>query len=249
MKVSIITVVFNNAKFIGNCINSIQHQTYKSIEHIVIDGGSTDGTKEIINKYKERIAIYISEPDQGMYDGLNKGLKLATGDVIGILHSDDILDNNSIIEKIANEFSKASIDGLYGNLVYVNQNNPDKIIRYWESKEFYPEIIRKGWMPPHPTLFLRKNVVDKTGTFDLKFKIAADYDFMLRVLLTPGIKLKYLPVVITKMRTGGKSNRSFTNIIRKSWDDYCILKKNNAGGIITLLHKNFSKINQFFKRH
>ena len=248
MKISIITVVYNNEKYIEDCLQSVQLQTYKSIEHIVIDGNSTDGTNEIIKRYKENIAIYKSEPDLGMYDALNKGYKLATGDIIGILHSDDVFENNSIIEKIANEFINFNIDGLYGNLIYVNPNRPDKIIRYWESKEFYPGIIRKGWMPPHPTLFLRKNFIDKIGTFDLRFKIAADYDFMLRVLLTPGVKLKYLPIVITKMRTGGKSNRSIKNIIRKSWDDYCILRKNKAGGLITLLLKNVSKIKQFFER-
>ncbi len=246
MKVSIITVVFNNKKFIKDCLLSVQSQTYNSIEHIVIDGGSTDDTLEIISKYKNKIDIFISEPDKGMYDALNKGLKIASGDIIGLLHSDDVFYNSKTIELIVNEFSKNNIDGIYGNLIYVNQNNPDKILRYWKSKDFLPKMIKQGWMPPHPTLFLKKYIIEKTGLFDLQFKIAADYDYMLRVLQTPEIKLKYIPDVITKMRSGGKSNKGIKNIILKSWNDYCILRKNNAGGLITLIRKNISKIGQFF---
>lgn len=245
MVVSIITVVFNNKKYIEDCLVSVQSQTYKAIEHIVIDGGSTDGTLEILEKHKSKIFKLIIERDAGMYDALNKGFKLASGQIIGLLHSDDVFNNNSVIESIANEFSKGNIDGLYGNLIYVSQTNPQKIQRYWESKEFNPKMIAQGWMPPHPTLFLQKKVIEKTGYFDLNFKIAADYDYMLRVLQTQGIRLKYLPIVITKMRTGGKSNKSLRNIFLKSWDDYCILKKNKAGGMVTLIRKNTSKIGQF----
>ena len=246
MKISVITVVYNNSLHIKDCLNSISSQTYSDIEHIVIDGNSSDGTQQIISGFKDKIAIYKSEPDKGMYDALNKGLALATGDVIGVLHSDDIFAHNQVIERIAEKLASSGADVLYGDLTYVDARDPEKIIRYWKSCGFEPRMLRKGWMPPHPTLFIKRELVLKTGFFDLSFKIAADYDYMLRVLQTPGITLAYLDEIITKMRVGGKSNRSFSNIVRKSYEDYKILKKNKTGGLLSLLLKNTSKVKQFF---
>ncbi len=248
MKLSIITAVFNNFKYIGNCIESVLSQTYNPIEYIVIDGGSTDGTLKLIEKYKPQLSYFISEPDGGIYDALNKGIKIASGDIIGILHSDDLFANCDVLKTVADTFSETYADVLYGDLLYVDKNAPLKIIRYWKSKPYNDRLLKKGWMPPHPTLFLKKEVVKSVGYFNINYKISADYDYILRVFRTPGLKLKYLPVTISHMRTGGLSNRSIKNILLKSKEDYRIIKEHKIGGIITLIMKNFSKIIQFFNR-
>jgi glycosyltransferase len=244
MKVSIITSVYNNKETIKEALYSVFSQTYKNIEYIIVDGKSNDGTMDIIKKYEKQIDIIVSEPDNGIYDGLNKGVKLATGDIIAFLHSDDIYSTNTIVEEIVKNFIDTKADGVYGDLVYTPKENTTKILRYWKSKAFHSHMLRSGWMPAHPTLFLKRSVYEKYGNFDLSFKIAGDYDFMLRVL-SAGIKVVYLPKVIYKMRVGGASNRSLKNIIRKSKEDLKALRKNNIGGISTLLIKNFSKIGQF----
>jgi glycosyltransferase involved in cell wall biosynthesis len=248
VKISIITAVYNNKSLIAECIESVLSQSYKNIEHIIIDGGSTDGTKEIILKYQSKIANFVCEPDNGMYDAINKGISKATGEVIGLLHSDDLFADITIISQIAETFLKTSADGVYGNLLYVDRSNISKIIRNWKSSPFLRNKLNQGWMPPHPTLFLKKVVADKIGFFNTNYKIAADYDFMLRTLKTPGLKFEYIPSVITCMRVGGASNRNFKNIIRKSWEDYLILKRNKVGGFLTLLLKNFSKLGQFLTK-
>ncbi len=248
MTISIITAVYNNKNYIADCIESVLLQSYKNIEHIIIDGGSVDGTKEILENYRSKIACYISEPDKGMYDAINKGISEATGDIIGILHSDDLFAGKNIVAEIANTFLKTNADGVYGDLLYVERANVSKIIRYWKSSPFLVGNLKKGWMPPHPTLFLRKDVLNKTGFYNTNYKIAADYDFMLRVLTTPGLRFECVPSVITHMRTGGASNRSIKNIILKSWEDYLILKRNKVGGFYALFLTNFSKLGQFFRR-
>jgi glycosyltransferase len=245
MKISIITSVWNNKETIKDAIESVLSQTYKNIEYIVVDGASSDGTIEIVQKYRDNITKFISEKDSGIYDGLNRGISLATGDVVAFLHSDDIYANYTIIEEIAQQFeSDESLDGIYGDLVYTPKNDTDKVLRYWKSKEFEIGLLSKGWMPAHPTLFLKREMYEKYGKFDLDFKIAADYDFMLRILKS-NINVKYFPKVIYKMRVGGESNKSIKNIILKSKEDLKALKKNNVGGIFTLIIKNLSKIKQF----
>jgi glycosyltransferase len=249
LKVSIITAVYNNSATIEDAIVSVASQTYKPIEHIIIDGGSGVETISVINKYRNNLALVVSEPDKGIYDALNKGLTRATGDIIGLLHSDDIFGSNTVIEQIVNVFSNEHPDGVYGNLVYVDKNKTDKIIRYWQSNNFDINSLKKGWMPPHPTLFLKKELISKTGFYSLNYRIAADYDFMLRVLTTPQTKFQYIPTVITKMRLGGASNRNLKNIVIKMWEDYKILKKNRVGGLWALMLKNILKVGQFFKSH
>ncbi len=246
MKISIITACYNSAATLEKTIQSIASQSYSNIEYLVIDGDSKDSTLLIIEKYKLHISHWISEPDKGIYDALNKGIQLATGDVIGFLHSDDLLASNSIVAQIAKEFENKEIDGTYGNLEYVDKTHINRVIRYWESEKFYPKLLQKGWMPAHPTLFLKKEVYDKHGFFNLSYKIAADYDFMLRILKDKTLKFSYLPIVITKMRVGGVSNRSLKNIIQKTKEDYRAVTSNNLGGVFIILRKNFSKIKQFF---
>ena len=247
IKVSIITVVRNGEKTIKDTIESVLSQTYSDIEYILIDGCSTDKTVEIINGYEKQISKFISEPDEGIYDGLNKGVSLATGDVIAFLHSDDVYANETVISDIVNCFDN-NTQGVYGDLVYTDKVDVNKVFRYWKSCDFSPSLLSKGWMPPHPTLFLRREVYQKYGAFDISFKIAGDYDFMLRIL-KDNIAVKYLPQVIYKMRLGGESNRSIKNILDKSKEDLRAMRNNKINNpFFALFYKNASKIMQLVRR-
>jgi glycosyltransferase len=246
MKFSIITAVFNNKDLIGSCIESVVSQSHSPVEYIVIDGGSTDGSREIIEKHKGQISYFVSEPDKGVYDALNKGIDAATGDVVGVLHSDDFFANSLVLKNIAEVFREYDPDVVYGDLLYVSQYDTSKIIRYWKSKPFEKHFLKKGWMPPHPTLFIKSSVVKSVGYFNLDYKISSDYDYVIRVFQTPGLKIRYLPLVISCMRLGGASNKNILNIYKKSMEDYKIIRKNRIGGLGTLIIKNFSKLNQFF---
>ena len=246
MKISVITVTYNNQQTIEQSIQSVLNQTYKDIEYIVIDGNSTDETLKIINKYRDKIALIISEADKGMYDALNKGIMKASGDIIGFLHADDFYPSDKILEKVEHTFKVYASQSVYGDLDYVSAENPEKIIRKWKSGKFEFNELRKGWMPPHPTFFVLREVYWKYGFFNLNYKIAGDYDLMLRFLGKHKITTAYLPEVLVKMRWGGKSNKSIKNIILKSKEDYKALKNNKVGGLYSLFMKNFRKINQFF---
>lgn len=247
MKVSIITATYNSSKTIVDAIDSVNTQNYNSIYHVFKDGKSSDATVKLINVNATRNPIVISEADNGLYDAINKSINIANGDVIGFLHSDDIFASKSVISEIIEKIRLENLDGVYGNLNYVHHNDTSKIIRRWKSADFNPKLLNLGWMPAHPTLFLKKEVYQKHGNFDLKYNISADYDFMLRVLKDESLKFGYLPNVITNMRVGGASNRSLRNIIIKSIEDYKIIKSHNLNGLLTLLLKNLSKIPQFFK--
>jgi len=248
MKISIITSVYNNEKTIEDAIKSVLSQTYPNIEYIVVDGASKDNTVSVIKKYQDKISTFVSERDKGIYDGLNKGVSLATGDVIAFLHSDDIYADENIISEVVEHFKRTNTDSIYGDLVYVDKEDTSKIFRYWKSGEYSFKKLCNGWMPPHPTFFVKKEFYDKYGKFDLDFGIAADYDFMLRMLGKYKITTSYLPKVLYKMRVGGASNRSLKNIIQKSREDIKALKNNNIGGLHTIILKNLSKIPQFLKK-
>ncbi len=247
MKFSIITAVYNNAATISDAIESVLSQTHDDIEYIVIDGASTDGTKEIIEGYREHIATFVSEADKGIYDALNKGIANATGDVICFLHSDDIYEDKSVIEKANAMFEQSGAESIYGDLVYVKKENVSKVIRYWKSGDFTPVKLERGWMPPHPTFMVKRSVYEAHGGFDTSFRIAADYDTVLRFLGVQGISTSYLPQVMVKMRLGGESNKSFANLKKKTAEDIKALQKNGIGGYGTIAIKNFSKISQFLK--
>ncbi len=248
MKVSIITAILNNKELIEDCINSVLNQPCQNIEYIVIDGGSTDGTLEIIKKYKDKISKWISEPDKGIYDGLNKGIRLATGDIVGFLHTDDFYAHDKVIETVVSNMEKYNVDSCYGDLLYVDKNNTNKIIRYWKSQPYRDGLFKKGWMPPHPTFFVKKEVYEKYGYFNTDFKIASDYELMLRFLHKYKISTCYIPEVLIKMRLGGASNRSLKNLITKTTEDYRAWKVNNLKrSFYTIPFKNLSKIPQFFK--
>lgn len=249
MKISIITATYNSEKALPSAIEAIKNQTYPNIEWIVVDGLSKDGTIELIESNSDIISNWVSEKDKGIYDALNKGVKMATGDVIGFLHSDDFFADAKAIENIVAKFIASSADGVYGDLEYVQSQDVTKIVRYWKSKSFERKNLKKGWMPPHPTLFLKKEVYAKHGLFDLSYSISGDYDFMLRILNDDKLEFAYLPEVITKMRVGGASS-NLGNVKQKMKEDVCAIRKNQIGyAPLVLFRKNFSKITQFIKRN
>ena len=246
MKISIITIVRNNVKSVEDCIQSVVSQTYKNKEYIVIDGRSTDGTLETINHYRDEITTIVSEKDYGHIDAMNKGIRLATGDVLGFLHSDDFYASPEVIEKIATTFKEKDTDSVYGDLIYVGRNNPNKIIRYWKSGKFNIEKIKNGWMPPHPSFFVKKKIYEKYGLLNnTDFKISMDYEIILRFLYRYRISIAYLPEAIVKMRWGGVSNRSIGNIVAKTKEDLKACRMYGLGPY-TLFKKNMSKVPQFF---
>lgn len=253
MKFSIITICYNPGNSIRTAIESVLSQDYSNIEYIIIDGASTDGTVELVKSYGDKINRFISEPDKGLYDALNKGINLTTGEVIGFVNADDLLAGVNVISDIARGFDGTGVDALYGDLIYVAKDDTDRVIRYWKSGEYSPSRLKYGWMPPHPALYVRRHIYEKAKLpngeyFDTSLSIAADYDFMTRILGRLGTSVVYLPKVLVKMRLGGKSNRSPASIIRKSHEDYLAIRRNEIGGVGTLLAKNFRKIPQFFMR-
>ena len=249
MKISIITATYNSEQTILDTLKSLQKQTYSNIEHIIIDGNSSDKTIQIVKENSACLHTIISEPDKGIYDALNKGIKLATGDVIGFLHSDDLFASNAAVEDIVSTFKSINCDAVYGDLKYVAQDDTSKVIRLWKSGEYNSKSIKLGWMPPHPTFFMKRELYEKLGGFDLDFKIAADYDSLLRYLWVNKITLAYIPKVLTLMRVGGASNRSLRNILKKTKEDISALSKNKVPIIQAIMMKNLTKIPQFiFKK-
>jgi glycosyltransferase involved in cell wall biosynthesis len=247
MQFSIITATYNCESSIANCINSVFSQTYSKIEHILIDGNSTDNTLKTISLVPNRISKIISEPDRGIYDAINKGIAISTGDIIGLLHSDDEFASCRIIGEVAKKFQETDADIIYGDLEYVKKKDRNSIVRYWRGKPFNRSLINKGWMPAHPTLFVRSEVLKKYGLYNTKFQISSDYEFMIRLMKSDDLKLEYLPIVMIKMSLGGVSNRNIRTIILKSLEDYSIMKMYKLPmPLIILLRKNLSKLNQFF---
>ena len=249
MKVSIITISYNSAETIEDTIKSVVGQDYPNIEYIIIDGASKDETLSIIGKYKDKIAKVVSERDKGIYDAMNKGVENATGDIIGILNSDDYYYDESVISEVVRLFEKENTDGLYADLVYVDRADSDKVIRYWKSGEYQPGKFLKGWMPPHPTFFVKKEVYEKFGLYSTDLRSAADYEFMLRVIHKHNISLSYMPRILTKMRVGGMSNVSLKNRWKANMEDRRAWKINGLKPKwYTLTVKPLSKILQFLNK-
>ncbi len=247
MKVSLITVVYNAEKYLRDCMESVFLQTFPDIEYIVIDGGSKDGTLSIIEDYRDRIDFFLSEKDQGMYDALNKGIKVATGDIIGILNGDDMLADMHVIGKIVATFEKDEADAVYGNLNYISGTNTKRIIRKWISKPFTKKDLESGWMPAHPTLYLKRAVFEKFGSYSLKYGTAGDYEMMLRLLYQNKISARFLDELIVDMRVGGMSNSNLRQRIKTIINDYKAIKANGIPfALKTLLLKKLVKIPQFF---
>jgi glycosyltransferase involved in cell wall biosynthesis len=249
MKVTIITVCFNSTSTIEGTIQSVLSQDYTDIEYLIIDGVSTDGTLEKIQKYKHQIAGFVSEKDKGLYDAINKGILMAKGDLIGLLHSDDIYQGPDVISQVVKELKASHAESLYADLLYVDKFDLNKVSRFWKSKPYKQGLFQEGWMPPHPTFFVKREVYNRLGLFNLTLKSAADYELMLRFLHKNKISVSYLPRVIIKMRVGGKSNVSFWNRLignredRKAWEINGL-----KPGLFTMIRKPLSKISQFYKR-
>ena len=248
MKISIITVSYNSAATIRDTILSVQAQTYKPVEYIIVDGKSKDDTAEIIQSFGAGISQFISEPDKGLYDAMNKGIKMASGEVIGILNSDDFYSDDQVLSDVMALF-KPGIDAVYADLVYVDPVNTSKVVRTWHSGAYRNGAFKKGWMPPHPTFFVRRELYEKFGGFTDQLKSAADYEIMLRFIHKEKINLAYLPRVIVSMRAGGASNASLKNRLNANREDRMAWKMNGLKpGAFTFIRKPLSKIGQFFKK-
>ena len=248
MRVSIITATYNSAQTISGCIASVNNQSYQNIEHIIIDGDSKDNTVKLIHSQPNRVKRLVSEPDKNIYDAINKGITLATGDIIGFLHSDDFFETNDILKQVVRAFEDSGADIVYGNILYVDRINPNKVIRTWVSNSFHYENLRKGWMPAHTTFYVKREIYKKYGLYDTSFKISADYDLMLRFLGLHHVSSYFLDITFLRMRYGGASNKFSNNFLRRK-EDYRAIRKNKIGGFSTLILKNLRKLGQFFNNH
>lgn len=246
-KLSLITVTYNSLSTLQATVASVLAQDFTNIEYIVIDGASTDGTASWLQENNQGITRWISEKDLGIYDAMNKGLQMATGEIVGFLHADDVFANSEILKNVMKLVEQNNADLLYGDLEYVSDQDSSKVIRYWKSGSYSFSKLRKGWMPPHPTVYFKRNLIELYGYFDTSYSISADYEWLLRVLKSR-LNVVYLPQVMIQMRVGGTSNRSLANIIRKSREDYRALRTHKIGSLFTLINKNTSKLGQFFSR-
>jgi glycosyltransferase len=226
VKVSIITVTYNSEKYLVDCIESVRKQTYGNIEHIIVDGKSTDGTVKIIQKNAHHLAAWISETDRGMYDAINKGMRMATGDIVGVLNSDDMFASADVIMDIVACFDETGTEAIYGDLVYVDPVTPQKVLRYWKGIPFKRSRFRYGWMPAHPTFYIKRELIAKFGGYENHYFTAADYELMARYLYKFRVRATYLPKLIVKMRMGGMSNSNLYTRLRANRRDYLAMKRN-----------------------
>ena len=244
LKVSIVTVVYNNRAHITDCIESVLNQTYPHIEHIVVDGGSTDGTCEMVKPYLKFLGAFVSEPDKGLYDALNKGIGMATGDVIGVLHSDDLFYEPETVAKVVAEFGRSRADLVYANGMYVPRDDIWRIKRVYKAKPFFKYYMNFGWIPLHTTIYVRRELFEQYGLYDDSFAIASDYDISLRWFENPAIKKHFLDEWVVKMRLGGKSTSANLQK-RKSTEDLVIIKRHHLIGLFTLACKISRKVPQY----
>jgi glycosyltransferase involved in cell wall biosynthesis len=244
--ISIITVSFNSIRTLADTINSVLAQTYQNIEYIVIDGSSTDGTADLVKSFGNRISKFISEPDNGIYDAINKGIKLSTGDVVGIINSDDFFSDAKIIEKVAKSFEMNEIDAVFGDACFVDPVETSRIVRYYSSKKFNMGKFRFGFMPAHPSFYVRRELFDKLGYYRTDYKIAADFELLLRFLLINRIRYRYLEIPFVSMRTGGVSNRSvFSNFILNREISRACRENGIRTNYLQIYSKYFTKIFEY----
>jgi glycosyltransferase involved in cell wall biosynthesis len=250
MKISIITVCYNSAKTIGCTLRSVREQSFGDIEHVVIDGGSIDNTLNVVSEEGTHVSILISETDGGIYDAMNKGIANATGDIIGFINADDFYASTESLAIVASVFDDPNVDACYGDLCYVLQEDTSTVVRYWQSSKFSPSAFEIGLCPPHPTFFVRREFYERLGGFDLSYKIAADLELMVRFLAVHKIRAKYIPEVLVKMRLGGTTNRSLSNIVKQNKEILHALKSHGLRSSIVklILNKTVSRGLQFFVR-
>tara|TARA_B100001093_G_C26787965_1_gene997578 strand:+ start:321 stop:1085 length:765 start_codon:yes stop_codon:yes gene_type:complete len=252
VKISIITVSYNSYNVILNCLESVNTQENVDVEHIVIDGASTDGTLPLLESKREQLEYLISEPDKGIYYAMNKGIELATGDIIGFLNTDDFYASSDILKKVSTLFNNnPDLDACYADLIYVNQTDTSKNIRYWKSSKFKPGLFSRGWSPPHPTFFARNSVYKRFGSFDLTYRIASDTELMMRFLEINKIKVRYIPQLWVKMRMGGTTNKSLRNILLQNGEVLSALNYHNlpVNYVSFFICKIISRGLQFLKRY
>ncbi|HEY8659825.1 MAG TPA: glycosyltransferase family 2 protein [Hanamia sp.] len=248
MKVTIITVTLNSEKYLSDCIASVRQQSHRDIEHIIIDGKSTDGTLKIIRDNSAYITNWISETDRGMYDAINKGMKMATGDIIGILNSDDMLASPDVIRNIAECFKNSKTDAVYGDLVFVDPADTKKITRFWKGISYKRYRFKYGWMPAHPTFYIRRGLIQQYGLYENHYFTSADYEFMARYLFRHKVSATYLEQMVVKMRTGGASNGNLMRRLRANRRDYLAMKKNHIPfSFFVSILKPLGKIRQYHK--
>ncbi len=247
VKISVVTATWNCADTVGDCLSSVAAQTYKNREHVVIDGASTDDTLKVLKAHENELAVLVTEKDSGIYDALNKGIARSTGEVVGFLHADDIYGDPEVLARIAAAFSDPDVCAVYGDLLYVRKSDVSQVVRHWVSSPFSLGRLKWGWMPAHPTLYVRREWYSRIGGFDTRYRISADYFSVLSLFSLPGFNSVYLPAVFVKMRLGGASNKSLRNILRKSREDLDALRRSGVGGLGALVWKNISKVRQFLK--
>ena len=254
MRISVVTVCYNAAHTLVDAVDSVLGQTSDpsapfELEYIVVDGASTDGTLDLLARHRNRIATLISEPDNGLYDAMNKGIKAATGDVVAILNADDVYASTDVLARVAATFRDSGVEAVYGDLNYVTADNLSKVTRRWNAGAYTQGAFRRGWMPPHPTLFIRRACYDRWGLFTLKLRSAADYELMLRFIHRHGMTLAYLPETLVLMRAGGVSNASFKHRIRAHREDWKAWRMNGYHpSPLTMLAKPLRKLPQFLSR-
>lgn len=247
MKISIVTPAFNSAKTIRHTIESVARQTYPNVEYIIVDGGSQDATAKIVAHYPNVVDLFISEPDRGVYDAMNKGIRAASGDIIAILNSDDFYTHSHVLEQIATAFQQSGADSVYGDLQYVDQHNPHQVVRHWESGVFKRRSFLAGWMPPHPAFFVKRTVYQRYGLFNLSLKNSADYELMLRFLYKHQVSAVYVPDVLVRMRVGGLSNATWRGRLRANREDRAAWKINGIKPrFYTTILKPLRKLQQFY---
>lgn len=227
-KVSIITASFNSERTIGETFLSLSVQTHPQVEHILVDGGSSDSTVAIAKAQGNRLTKLVSEADSGIYDAMNKGVNLATGDIVGTLNADDVYADNQVLKKVVDVFSDSKVDVCYGDLVYVAPGDVNKILRVWKASDYSQGLFLSGWVPPHPTFFVRRSIYEKHGGFDLAFPLAADFELMLRFLHCLRLKSVYIPHTLVKMRLGGATNKNLKNIFNQNGEIFRAGRKNNV---------------------
>lgn len=248
MKVTVVTAVYNGAHTIAGALTSVLEQDHADIELLVVDGGSTDGTQARVRAIDDPRLHMTSEPDQGIYDALNKGIARATGDILGFVHADDLLARSDVLSRIVATFEAEECDLSYGDLDYVTAADTTRVIRRWRAGAFAPARLKWGWMPPHPTVYARRTLYDRVGPFDTSYRIAADYEAMLRMFAIPELRAAYIPETLVTMRLGGVSNRNLTQVRRKSLEDLRAVRNNGIGGLPTIAAKNLRKLPQFIRR-
>ncbi len=246
--ISVVTATWNCAATLPDCLASVAAQTWPGVEHVIIDGASTDGTLAVLERHRGQLGQLVSEPDRGIYDALNKGIARARGEVVGFLHADDLYAGPEVLARVAAAFADPAVSAVYGDLQYVRREDTSRVIRHWRSAPFRRAALEWGWMPPHPTLYVRREWYARIGGFDTRYRIAADYDSILKLFTQPGFTAVHLPEVLVRMRLGGASNRSLANVLRKSREDLDALRRARVGalgGLGALVWKNLGKLSQF----